>query len=269
MIFIHPIHEIAINTEFAVPVKFKLLPFFFTVLFSIFVIFISEYLPEIWINLKLYRLGYIIFAFLNQRFSVEYIYNKFITKKVLDFGKQTTSILDIGSVELIGPKGLERMLIHSSKSIVSLSTGVVTNYALYILIGFGLYTLILVVQALNINNILYSMNGFKGSIGAMITIMVLILIPSIINIFGVRNQDVKTEIIINGRGSGKLSGKQLLESKFFLISMSDVDFHLVLFYILHLTSVQNRITAALTPPPSDGGAAEGRSRRGEGFPKSS
>lgn len=34
----------------------------------------------------------------NQRFSVQHIYNEFITKKVLDFGKQTTSILDIGSV---------------------------------------------------------------------------------------------------------------------------------------------------------------------------
>ena len=39
----------------------------------------------------------------NQGFSVQHIYNEFITKKVLDFGKQTTSILDIGSVELIGP----------------------------------------------------------------------------------------------------------------------------------------------------------------------
>ena len=221
-IFIHPIHEIAINTEFGTPTLFKLLPLYCTILFSILALLISEYLPEIWINLKLSRLGYIIFGFLNQRFSVEYIYNKFITKKVLDFGKQTTSILDIGSVELIGPKGLERMLIHSSKSIVSLSTGVVTNYALYILIGFGLYTLILVVQALNINNILYSMNGFKGSIGAMITIMVLILIPSIINIFGVKNQDVKTEIIINNYESSKLSSKQLLESKFFLISTAAI-----------------------------------------------
>lgn len=114
------------------------------------------------------------------------------------------------------------MLTHSSKSIVSLSTGVVTNYALFILIGFYFYTLILVVQALNINNVLYSMNGFKGSIGAMITIMVLILIPSIINIFGVRNQDVKTEIIINNYESSKLSGKQLLESKFFLISTAEL-----------------------------------------------
>ena len=140
----------------------------------------------------------------------------------MDFGKQTTSILDIGSVELIGPNGLKRMLTHSSKSIVSLSTGVVTNYALFILIGFYFYTLILVVQALNINNVLYSMNGFKGSIGAMITIMVLILIPSIINIFGVRNQYVKTEIIINNYESSKLSGKQLLESKFFLISTAEL-----------------------------------------------
>lgn len=85
--------------------------------------------------------------------------------------------------------GLERMLIHSSKSIVSLSTGVVTNYALYILIGFCLYTFIFMAQAFNIDNILSFMNGFNGSIGAIISLVVLVFIPSIINILGIINLD--------------------------------------------------------------------------------
>ena len=34
-LFIHPIHEIMIDTEFAVPVLFKLLPLIFTISFSI------------------------------------------------------------------------------------------------------------------------------------------------------------------------------------------------------------------------------------------
>lgn len=102
-IFIHPIHEIMLDTEFAVPHVFKLLPFLFTLLFFILVISISEYLSEVWINLKLSRLGYIIFGFLNQRFLIEYYYNNFVTKLILKLGKQTTSILDNGSIELIGP----------------------------------------------------------------------------------------------------------------------------------------------------------------------
>lgn len=37
--------------------------------------------------------------------------------------------------------GIERMLTKSSKNIVSLSTGIVTNYALYILISFLIFIL--------------------------------------------------------------------------------------------------------------------------------
>jgi len=43
--------------------------------------------------------------------------------------------MDKGSVEIFGPYGLERKLTDVSKSINSLSTGIVTAYALYILIG--------------------------------------------------------------------------------------------------------------------------------------
>ena len=59
-IFIHPIHEIMLETEFAVPLLFKLLPFIFTLLFSILVILLSEYLFELIIGIKLSILGYII-----------------------------------------------------------------------------------------------------------------------------------------------------------------------------------------------------------------
>jgi NADH-ubiquinone oxidoreductase chain 5 len=55
-------------------------------------------------------------------------------------GGQTTKILDKGSIELLGPFGLEKLLIKISKIISSLNTGVVTNYALFILIGFIAYT---------------------------------------------------------------------------------------------------------------------------------
>src|SRR6202034_1440882 len=81
-LFIHPLHEIMLDTEFAVPVILKL-------------------------------------------------------------GGQTTKIMDKGSIELFGPYGLEKRLTNLSKSIGSLSTGVVTSYALYILIGLIFYISIL------------------------------------------------------------------------------------------------------------------------------
>ena len=54
-------------------------------------------------------------------------------------GGQTTKILDKGSIELIGPYGLEKGLIKLSKTITIFNTSVVTTYALYILVGLFAY----------------------------------------------------------------------------------------------------------------------------------
>lgn len=138
-IFIHSIHEIVLNTEFAVPTVFKLLPFIFTLIFSISAIIFSEFLYKSIVEFKLSRIGYKIYGYFNQRFLIELIYNNYITNVILSLGGQTTKILDKGSIELLGPLGLEKLLINLSKNINSLSTGIVTNYALYILIGFIIY----------------------------------------------------------------------------------------------------------------------------------
>ena len=61
---------------------------------------------------------------------------------VLKLGGQTTKVIDKGSVELLGPFGLEKGLITLSRNIASLDTGVITSYALYILIGLIFYILI-------------------------------------------------------------------------------------------------------------------------------
>jgi len=138
-IFIHPTHEILIDTEFAVPTLFKLLPFFFTIFFTILALVYFEFLSNLVVNFKLSNLGYYVFGFFNQRFLVELFYNKYIVNVVLNMGGQTTKILDKGSIELLGPFGLEKTLVKFSKVISSLNTGIVTNYALYILIGFVTY----------------------------------------------------------------------------------------------------------------------------------
>lgn len=141
-IFIHPTHEIMLDTEFAVPTLFKLLPLFFTISLSVIAIVLSEFLPKVLINFKFSRLGYNIFGFFNQRFLIEMFYNKYITNYVLKLGGQTTKVLDKGSVELLGPFGLEKGLVSLSRNIASLDTGVITSYALYILVGLIFYILI-------------------------------------------------------------------------------------------------------------------------------
>src|SRR5271170_5330496 len=142
-LFIHPLHEIVLDTEFAVPVLFKLLPFFFTISLSLLSILFTEFYPKLLIKFKLSSIGYNIFSFFNQRFLIELFYNKYISGIILKLGGQTTKVMDKGSIELFGPYGLEKRLTNLSKSIGSLSTGVVTSYALYILIGLIFYISIL------------------------------------------------------------------------------------------------------------------------------
>jgi NADH-ubiquinone oxidoreductase chain 5 len=152
-IFIHPSHEIMIDTEFAVPVIFKILPLIFTVSLSALAIIISEFAPKLLINFKMSRFGYNIYGFFNQRFLIELFYNKYITDLVLKLGGQTTKVIDKGSIELVGPFGLEKGLVTLSRNISNLDTGVITSYALYILVGLTFYISIPYLYAID-NNLL-------------------------------------------------------------------------------------------------------------------
>lgn len=139
-IFIHPDREILIATEFGVPTFFKLLPFFCTVFFSILAIILFEFFPSLIVKFKLTPFGYNIYGFFNQRGLFEMFYNNVIVNLVLTLGGHTTKILDKGAIELIGPVGLEKTLLKLSKRIHSLSTGIVTSYALYTLLGLIIFT---------------------------------------------------------------------------------------------------------------------------------
>jgi NADH-ubiquinone oxidoreductase chain 5 len=153
-IFIHPMHEILISAEFGLSTIIKLLPFIITVTASAFAIILLEFYPSLTNNLKLSKIGYNIYGFFNQRLLLELFINKYIVNSVLNLGGQTTKILDRGSIELIGPFGAEKGLLSIGKLINGLSTGMVTNYALYIITGIILYLIGSNFYLFNINNTL-------------------------------------------------------------------------------------------------------------------
>ena len=140
-LFIHPSHEIMLDTEFAVPILFKLLPLVLTITLSVVSLVLSEILPILLIRFKFTRFGYNLFSFFNLRFLIELFYNRYITGIILKLGGQTTKVLDKGSVEFLGPFGLEKGLLNLSSNLSKLDTGVITSYALYILIGLIFYIL--------------------------------------------------------------------------------------------------------------------------------
>nr|QDM58070.1 NADH dehydrogenase subunit 5 [Bacidia sorediata] len=152
-LFIHPMHESALTTEFGVSTMFKLLPFFFTISLIIVFVYLLEIVPKIICYFKVSRLGYNLFNFFSLRFLIEFIYNRFVTRFMLKMGGQTTKVLDKGSVELLGPYGLEVLLVNLSKTLSKLDSGVVTSYALYILVGLISYMLIPYVFYNDINSL--------------------------------------------------------------------------------------------------------------------
>ena len=153
-LFIHPSHEIMLDTEFAVPTLFKILPLIMTLLLSLLSIIFSEFIFKALVYFKLSNIGYNIYGFFSQRFLIELFYNKYVTEFVLKLGGQTTKVIDKGSVELIGPYGLEKGLITLSGSIAKLDTGVITSYALYILVGLVFNIFILYLHNIDSNLLL-------------------------------------------------------------------------------------------------------------------
>ena len=153
-LFIHPSHEIMLDTEFAVPTLFKILPLIMTLLLSLLSIMFSEFIFKALMYFKLSSIGYNIYGFFSQRFLIELFYNKYITEFILKLGGQTTKVIDKGSVELIGPYGLEKGLTNLSRNIAKLDTGVITSYALYILVGLVFNILILYLHNIDSNLLL-------------------------------------------------------------------------------------------------------------------
>ncbi len=153
-LYIHPSHEIMLDTEFAVPTIFINITFNFYFIFKCYISYsLLSLCLERYCYFKLSRAGYYIFSFFNQRFLVELFYNKYISDSVLRLGGQTTKVIDKGSIELVGPFGLEKGLVVLSRNISSLDTGVITSYALYILVGLTFYILIPYLYAID-NNLL-------------------------------------------------------------------------------------------------------------------
>jgi NADH-ubiquinone oxidoreductase chain 5 len=201
-IFIHPIHEIMLQTEFSLPFSIKILPIIITIIsffyFNGYInnlvvfIFLFSYLiiPEftslvvnfIFANFSLVIILFMFLYFIydnrykflvmfcnntwyytiifivkkiimiikinfvnlfSQRLFIELFYNKFISEVVLKLGGQSTKILDKGSVEYVGPYGLEISLIYVGNKLSTLDSGVITTYALYILSGLVLYVFVL------------------------------------------------------------------------------------------------------------------------------
>ena len=169
-LFIHPYNEILLDTEFAVPTAFKLMPLLFTISFTVLSVLYTEFFPRSVVSFKLSNMGYNIFGFFNQRLVVELFYNKYVSGLILKLGGQTTRDMDKGIIEKVGPHGLQKTFSDISQHINKLSSGIVTVYALYILIG--------LLSFISILYLTYSKDNYIELIIILYSLMALVLITS-------------------------------------------------------------------------------------------
>jgi hypothetical protein len=81
------------------------------------------------------KIGRRIYTFLNGKYLLDIVYNNFVVAYGLKLGYVVTKVLDRGVIELLGPYGLSSVLINTGVKIGKLDTGIVTSYALYIVLG--------------------------------------------------------------------------------------------------------------------------------------
>lgn len=90
------------------------------------------------------------YTFFNGKYFFDVIYNHYIINKALGLGLVTSKVLDRGLIEKVGPFGLTESFYNTSRQLAALDTGVVTSYALYIILGFISLTLLLFVPVLTV-----------------------------------------------------------------------------------------------------------------------
>ena len=146
-LFIHPNHINLIEAEFSLPLLFKLLAALFSLIGAVLSVLLYQYRPDfindLTNNITGFSLSRNIYKFLNGKYYFDIIYNQYFIHNSLKLGFFVSNLLERGIFELIGPFGLSDVLYNSGKKISKLDTGIVTSYALYIVLGLIIFIFII------------------------------------------------------------------------------------------------------------------------------
>lgn len=134
-LFQHPSNITLVEAEFSLPIFIKLLPAIVTLIGAgSALLFYHKYYVFI-LTLTNTKFGKTVYTFLNGKYLIDIIYNNYIIQGGLQMGYSISKILDRGIIELVGPFGLSSIIKNTGDNIAKLDTGIVTSYALYIVLG--------------------------------------------------------------------------------------------------------------------------------------
>jgi NADH-ubiquinone oxidoreductase chain 5 len=134
-IYILPEHIVMVDTEFLL-FKIKWLPFFITFFFATFSFLIYSY--GLFLFIKIYKtsFGHKFFIFINRKWLFDKLQNEIISIRFLYLGYTITyKTIDKGLIELFGPTGFSKLILHTSKITMGIQSGLLNHYTFVMFLG--------------------------------------------------------------------------------------------------------------------------------------
>lgn len=172
-LFQHPNNLVLIDAEFSLPLYIKFIPLLFTMIGMITALIlytnVNTYNTICVLTLNVYRkVYYNIYKFFNGKWLFDNVLIDLIIKPFAfsenNIAYNISKVIDRGLIEIVGPAGLSISLNNMSKRIASIDTGVLTTYALFIMLS---VLVLLVVSVIGI----YSSTSYLGSMESIILIL--------------------------------------------------------------------------------------------------
>ena len=134
-IFIKPNNIALVEAEFSMSPWIKNIPFFCSLLGAISSFYLYHWSPITLVQITDTKLGRKIYSFLNAKYYFDIIYNNYFISKGLIYGYTISKLFDRGIIEMVGPYGLSVSVNKTANNISTLDSGVITTYALYIVLS--------------------------------------------------------------------------------------------------------------------------------------
>lgn len=134
-LFIQPQNLVLIDSEF-IPHTIKLIPVILSITGASLAWFLNSSHAELLYSIKTSAIGRDLYTFLNKRWYFDKVYNDFVAYPLLNFGYEVSyKTLDKGIIEVLGPYGIINSFQRLTKSISSLQTGYIHQYAFFMIVG--------------------------------------------------------------------------------------------------------------------------------------
>lgn len=134
-LFQHPGNVALVEAEFALSLGIKLLPAILSILGGALAMYLYHVIPAYPVGLTRSGFVTIIYRFLVGKWLFDVIVVNVVIKPALWVGHIVSKVLDRGVIELVGPFGLTTVFTSTARSVARYDTGIVTSYALYMVLG--------------------------------------------------------------------------------------------------------------------------------------